>query len=223
MAGVLIGLFDHLEDTGRHDATDLSAAEDDELLAFITTNPAGGAASGRAVTRPRCTCAATSSPAPTSRSPISTSSRTSNRSTFPPSQADARKNLRGKRKHDPLPKKTRKPYNERTHTRPATHDEVLITRLASRLVHSRTALHLLHRNRRADHQHRRHRRGPPGAMGTPPRRHTPTTRLHPRKRRPRDRDLRSARSPSTTGAPGPSTSGARSATATTAESTARTP
>jgi hypothetical protein len=48
---------------------------------------------------------------------------------------EVRNNLRGKRKDNPLEKKTRT-LNERTHTRPATHDEVLITRIASRVVHS---------------------------------------------------------------------------------------
>lgn len=142
MAGVLAGLFDHLEATGRHDATDLSAADEAELIAFVTTNPGHSDEPGAAVTRSEMHL----------RRNVINGSRLAlaqlailedvEALEVPALAVDARSNLRGKCKDAPLEKKTRKPYNERTHSRPATHDEVLITRIASRLVYSRTARHL---------------------------------------------------------------------------------
>jgi hypothetical protein len=142
MAGVLIGLFDHLEATGRHDATDLSAAEDSELIDFVTTNPGCGRAPDSSVTQSEMQL----------RRNVITGSRLALAELdvledvvaleVPALASQGRDNFRGKCKDNPLKKKTRRAYDERTHTRPATHDEVLITRLASRLVHSRVARHL---------------------------------------------------------------------------------
>jgi hypothetical protein len=49
---------------------------------------------------------------------------------------------RGKRRGNAAETKTRRPYGERVHVRPATHDEMLIIRLGARLAGSSRARHL---------------------------------------------------------------------------------
>lgn len=49
---------------------------------------------------------------------------------------------RGQRRGNPKEKKVRRGYNDRVHVRPATHDEVILTRLATRLAGTTRSTHL---------------------------------------------------------------------------------
>ncbi len=59
-----------------------------------------------------------------------------------PAPEDVRTDLRGKRRDYAQETKTRRAYESRAHVRAATHDEVLLTRLATRLADTSRATHL---------------------------------------------------------------------------------
>jgi hypothetical protein len=136
MAGVLEALLRQLS---AGSAGTLYEADDEDLTAFVTAG-ADGATAERSATDMRlrrnainATYLALEDAGVLDRVPVFRVAAL---------KGDTRVDRRGKHRHNALATRTRNTYEERDHVRAATHDEVLLVRLASRLVGTRRTQHL---------------------------------------------------------------------------------
>lgn len=135
MAGVLHGLLDRLDTAGIGTLYD---ADEDDLIRFITSNPDPGSQPSSEEMRLRRNVIHGTYLALEDAGVIETPPLLD----VPQLIADARADQRGQHRDSPTAKRTRNSYDKQVHVRSATHDEILLIRLASRLVGTSRGQHL---------------------------------------------------------------------------------
>jgi hypothetical protein len=134
MAGVLQALLGHLESTG---VGTLFDAGHDDFLHFVTTNPVRSEGPDDDEMRLRRNSINGALLALQDAALIEEADLLS----VPKLAADRRADGRGTARGKPAPRRARKDYDNQVHVRPATHDEMLLIRLATRLIGTSRGVH----------------------------------------------------------------------------------